>query len=107
MQEELREKRDEVKREEGDNSNLITKVLREFSKSNPSFFTSSHNPIDTQNEINQIDKIFGIMQCTYEHKVSLVVFKLQGEAEYWWKGVKYSKQPSLINLSSYLNFYLT
>lgn len=49
MQEELREKRGEVRGEEEGGVNPITKVLGEFRKPNPSSFVGSHNPVEAQN----------------------------------------------------------
>lgn len=46
MQTELRERRNEVRREEVGSSNPITNVLGEFRKSNPSSFIGSYNLVD-------------------------------------------------------------
>lgn len=59
----MKGKREQDRRENGENGNPITKVLREFRKSNPPSFKGSHDPDIAQVWMNQMEKIFEIMEC--------------------------------------------
>ena len=36
----------------------------------------------------QIEKIFDVLNCPEDQKVSLAAFMLEGEAEHWWRMIK-------------------
>lgn len=74
--------------EETEDADSITRFLGEFRKVNPPSFAGSSNPTVGQKWIKQLEKIFHVMKCTPEQKLTLAIYKLEGEAEYWWEGAK-------------------
>ena len=68
--------------------NHFNGLLNQFRKANPPSFLGEHDPIKAERWVMQLEKIFGVIECTTEQRVSLATYMLEGEAEYWWKGAK-------------------
>ncbi|XP_074358691.1 uncharacterized protein LOC141697998 [Apium graveolens] len=65
--------------------------LGRFVKQKPDSFTASPTPIDAENWIVHLEKIFNELGCDEIQKVRLAVYKLEGGAQRWWRGVKATK----------------
>ena len=62
-------------------NNGINKLLNQFRKANPPSFCGEYDPNVAERWVRQLEKIFGVLECTTEQKVSLATFMLEGEAE--------------------------
>nr|GFD05040.1 zinc finger, CCHC-type, retrotransposon Gag domain protein [Tanacetum cinerariifolium] len=48
-------------------------------------------PVDAENWISHMEKIFDVMGCEDAFKARLVVYKFEGNALAWWKAYKQAK----------------
>ena len=62
--------------------------LERFVKQKPDSFSAAPTPIDAENWIVHLEKIFDALGCDEIQKVRLAVYKLEGDAQRWWRGVK-------------------
>jgi hypothetical protein len=58
--------------------------LRQFLKLKPPAFHGSANPLASEDWQKEVEKIFDVMHCSDEEKVTFAVFMLQGGASDWW-----------------------
>ncbi|KAM0849221.1 hypothetical protein ACQ4PT_053871 [Festuca glaucescens] len=58
--------------------------IRKFLRLNPPAFHGSAKPLEAEDWLTEIEKIFDAMRCPDEEKVSLATFMLQGGAFDWW-----------------------
>ncbi|KAM0828413.1 hypothetical protein ACQ4PT_067575 [Festuca glaucescens] len=59
--------------------------LRQFLKLKQPAFHGSANPLASEDWLKVVEKIFDVMHCTDEEKVTFAVFMLQGGASDWWR----------------------
>ncbi|GJS37668.1 putative reverse transcriptase domain-containing protein [Tanacetum coccineum] len=57
----------------------------------PRSFSSATTPVDAENWIAHIEKIFEVLGCADEFKARLASYKLEGDALNWWKAFKQAK----------------
>ena len=62
--------------------------LERFQKQKPHSFSSAPTPIDAENWIAHLEKIFDVLGCSDNQKVVLATYKLEGDAQRWWKAIK-------------------
>ncbi|KAH0665926.1 hypothetical protein KY285_027132 [Solanum tuberosum] len=70
------------------NGGSMASSVRYFVRMNPSEFLGSHVGEDPQNFINEVKKIFGVMQVTGNGRVELASYQLRDVAHIWftqWK----------------------
>nr|GFA64504.1 putative reverse transcriptase domain-containing protein [Tanacetum cinerariifolium] len=65
--------------------------LERFNKQKPHSFEKATAPVDTENWISHMEKIFDVIGCEDAFKTILVVYKFEGNALAWWKAYKQSK----------------
>nr|GEX30783.1 hypothetical protein [Tanacetum cinerariifolium] len=65
--------------------------LEHFNKQKPRSFKKATTPVDAENWISHIEKIFDVMGCEDEFKTRLAVYKFEGNALAWWKAYKQAK----------------
>ena len=58
--------------------------LRQFMRLKPPAFLGSANPMDADDWLTEIEKIFEARHCPEQEKVTLATFMLQGGAFDWW-----------------------
>ena len=68
-------------RQEGNNG---SRAMADFQKNDPPKFSGGTDPEGAQHWIREMEKIFRVMGCSDEQKVSFTTFKLIDEAELWW-----------------------
>nr|GFA91618.1 hypothetical protein [Tanacetum cinerariifolium]GFC20042.1 hypothetical protein [Tanacetum cinerariifolium] len=56
-----------------------------FNKQKPCSFEKATAPVDAENWISHMEKIFDVMGCEDAFKTRLVVYKFEGNALAWWK----------------------
>ncbi|GJU45836.1 hypothetical protein Tco_1203102 [Tanacetum coccineum] len=57
----------------------------------PRSFEKAVAPVDAENRISHIEKIFNMMDCNDVFKTRLAVYKFEGDALAWWKAYKQAK----------------
>nr|GFC59989.1 zinc finger, CCHC-type, retrotransposon Gag domain protein [Tanacetum cinerariifolium] len=62
-----------------------------FNKQKPHSFEKATAPVDAENWISHIEKIFDVMGCEDAFKTRLAVYKFEGNALAWWKAYKQAK----------------
>ncbi|GJX55443.1 zinc finger, CCHC-type, retrotransposon gag domain protein [Tanacetum coccineum] len=55
-------------------------------------FSSATTPVDAENWVAHIKKIFEVLGCVDEFKARLASYKLEGDALNWWKAFKQAKE---------------
>nr|GEX19036.1 zinc finger, CCHC-type, retrotransposon Gag domain protein [Tanacetum cinerariifolium] len=65
--------------------------LERFNKQKPNSFEKATVPVDAENWISHIEKIFDVMGCEDDFKTRLAVYKFEGNALAWWKAYKQAK----------------
>ncbi|GJT05309.1 putative reverse transcriptase domain-containing protein [Tanacetum coccineum] len=62
--------------------------LERFNKQKPRLFEKAVAPVDAENWISHMEKIFDVMDCNDAFKTRLAVYKFEGDALAWWKAYK-------------------
>ncbi|GKB36098.1 putative reverse transcriptase domain-containing protein [Tanacetum coccineum] len=75
----------------GDQPPTIQTWLERFGKQKPRSFSAVTTPVDAENWIAHIEKIFEVLGCADEFKARLASYKLEGDALNWWKVFKQAK----------------
>ncbi|GKD26880.1 hypothetical protein Tco_1233094, partial [Tanacetum coccineum] len=57
-------------------------LLERFQKQKPNSFSRAPTPIDAENWIDHLEKIFEVLECTKNQQVHLAVYKLEGDARF-------------------------
>ncbi|GJS30598.1 retrotransposon protein, putative, ty3-gypsy subclass [Tanacetum coccineum] len=65
--------------------------LERFNKQKPHSFEKAVAPVDAENWISHMEKIFDVMDCNDAFKTRLAVYKFEGDALAWWKAYKQAK----------------
>nr|GFA60149.1 hypothetical protein [Tanacetum cinerariifolium] len=65
--------------------------LERFNKQKARSFEKATAPVDAENWISHMEKIFDVMGCEDAFKTRLVVYKFEGNALAWWKAYKQAK----------------
>nr|GFC60266.1 hypothetical protein [Tanacetum cinerariifolium] len=69
--------------------------LERFNKQNPHSFEKATAPVDAENWISYMEKIFDVMGYEDAIKTRLAVYKFEGNALAWWKAYKQAKGGDL------------
>nr|GFC53267.1 zinc finger, CCHC-type, retrotransposon Gag domain protein [Tanacetum cinerariifolium] len=62
-----------------------------FNKQKPHSFEKATAPVDAENWISHMEKIFDVMGCEDAFKTRLAMYKLEGNALAWWKAYNKAK----------------
>nr|GEV38640.1 zinc finger, CCHC-type, retrotransposon Gag domain protein [Tanacetum cinerariifolium] len=65
--------------------------LERFNKQKPHSFEKATAPVDAENWISHMEKIFDVIGCEDAFKTRLAVYKFEGNALAWWKAYKQAK----------------
>nr|GEZ68138.1 hypothetical protein [Tanacetum cinerariifolium] len=65
--------------------------LERFQKQKPQTFSSASTPVEAENWIAYIEKIFEDLGCGDRFKARLATYKLEGDAHSWWRAYKQAK----------------
>ena len=60
----------------------------EFHKVNLPSIRGTYDPNAADAWIKEMEKIFSILTCTKEQKISFFAFILKVDAEFWWNGIR-------------------
>lgn len=78
--------------------------MERFVKQKPESFHSAPTPVDAENWIVHLEKIFDALGCDEHQKVRLAVYKLEGDAQRWWRGVKATRGEEFTNTLAWQGF---
>ncbi|GJZ94423.1 putative reverse transcriptase domain-containing protein [Tanacetum coccineum] len=76
----------------GDQPPTIYTWLERFGKQKPRSFSTATTPVDAENWIAHIEKIFEVLGCADEFKARLASYKLEGDALNWSEQQKYERE---------------
>nr|GEU50253.1 putative reverse transcriptase domain-containing protein [Tanacetum cinerariifolium] len=65
--------------------------LERFQKQKTQTFSSASTPVEAENWIAHIEKIFKVLGCGDQFKARLATYKLKGDAHSWWRAYKQTK----------------
>ena len=65
--------------------------LERFSKLKPAVFKTAATPVEAEDWITHMEKLFKVLGVADEFKVRLASFKLEGAAQEWWKSYAEAK----------------
>ncbi|KAJ9536306.1 hypothetical protein OSB04_un000515 [Centaurea solstitialis] len=68
----------------------IHQWLERFHKQKPRTFTSAITPVEAEDWISHLEKIFRVLGCSFRVRVELAAYKLEGDANRWWQAWKQS-----------------
>jgi hypothetical protein len=71
-------------REENSHKDGTPDDLRQFLRLKPPAFHGSANPLEAEDWLTEVEKIFDAIHCPDEKKVTFATFLLQGGAFDWW-----------------------
>ncbi|PWA40504.1 zinc finger, CCHC-type, Retrotransposon gag domain protein [Artemisia annua] len=74
----------------------ISGWLKKFGKQKPRSFSSTNTPVDAENWITYIEKIFEVLDYGDEFMDRLASYKLEGDALNWWKAYKQAKCDAFV-----------
>ncbi|XP_028805211.1 uncharacterized protein LOC114760088 [Neltuma alba] len=78
---------------------IAAQWIIKFDKHNPPTFEGTFDMQIAEDWITQLEKIFNILKCLSERKAQMAIYKLEGEANRWWKNTELVLQANntLIN----------
>ncbi|PWA42838.1 zinc finger, CCHC-type, Retrotransposon gag domain protein [Artemisia annua] len=88
----------------GDAAPTILGCLEKFGKQKPKSFSSTNSPVDAENWIAHIEKIFEVLGCADEFKARLATYKLEADALSWWKSYKQVKGDDFVTTLTWQSF---
>lgn len=65
--------------------NYENNIVNEFRRFHPPTLTEKESPIEIENWIRALEKIFAHLASTDKQKVSCAIFQLIEEADFWWE----------------------
>ncbi|KAJ9541045.1 hypothetical protein OSB04_027551 [Centaurea solstitialis] len=68
----------------------IHQWLERFHKQKPRTFTSAITPVEVEDWISHLEKIFRVLGCSDRVRVELAAYKLEDDANRWWQAWKQS-----------------
>ncbi|PKI61395.1 hypothetical protein CRG98_018203 [Punica granatum] len=75
-----------------------------FRKYGPSSFSGSADPIEAENWISGMERIFSIMEVSDTQHVALATFMLEGDAQYWWEATQRRLDPNSSHVITWAEF---
>ncbi|XP_074323441.1 uncharacterized protein LOC141660359 [Apium graveolens] len=68
-----------------------------FMKQIPNCFKKAKTPMDAEAWIDHMEKIFRVLECSEVEKARFATYRLEGDANTWWKSVVASHAPGYEN----------
>ncbi|KAK2646729.1 hypothetical protein Ddye_021924 [Dipteronia dyeriana] len=60
-------------------------MVEQFRRLHPLSFEGTTNPLDAEEWLRELEKVFTFINCTDDQKVISAVFMLKGDAGHWWE----------------------
>ncbi|XP_074347643.1 uncharacterized protein LOC141686508 [Apium graveolens] len=68
-----------------------------FMKQRPNYFKEAKTPMDVEVWIDHMEKIFRVLECSEVENARFATYRLEGDANTWWKSVVASHAPGYEN----------
>src|ERR1044072_5381258 len=75
-------------RQQREEAQVAAKGLNDFRRHEPPRFVGTADPEKAELWIQELEKIFKVLQTTEESKLGYASYLLIGDAEYWWRGAR-------------------
>ncbi|PKI68249.1 hypothetical protein CRG98_011385 [Punica granatum] len=75
-----------------------------FRKYGPPSFSGSADPIEAENLIAGMERIFSVMEVSDTQRVALATFMLEGDAQYWWEATQRRLDPNSSHVITWVEF---
>ncbi|XP_030520199.2 uncharacterized protein LOC115733708 [Rhodamnia argentea] len=72
----------------GNGGQLMHKMVKQFLDLKPPKFSGVGDPEAATHRIKELEKAFALLRCNEEDKVTLAVYRLQGNAKTWWQATQ-------------------
>ncbi|XP_040996031.1 uncharacterized protein LOC121242204 [Juglans microcarpa x Juglans regia] len=79
-------------------------TFEQFNRTHPPTFDGRGNANAAEDWIQDIEEIFGVLDCTDQQKVKFAAFKLSGEAKRWWNSEKVIREAEGIGVIVWTQF---
>ena len=66
----------------------VTSIDQTMSRHHPRKFDGTGSPMELEDWIREIEKVFEVVKCPRDQKVDQVTFYLSGKADIWWHNHK-------------------
>lgn len=67
-----------------DNTIALKKSFNRFIKFTPKLFSGTLDPLEVEQWIKELEKVFKVIECKEDEKVNFILHILQGDADVWW-----------------------
>ncbi|XP_031280836.1 uncharacterized protein LOC116139300 [Pistacia vera] len=79
------------------------KTIERARKLRATDFEGTRDPTDAYSWMDQLEQVFGMMECTDDQKLRFATFLLKGRAHHWWRSVQLRYgDPTTITWANFL-----
>jgi hypothetical protein len=80
-------------------------ALEKFRKLDPLSFKGSKDPLEVDNWLKELDRLFKAMNVRDGQRVTLAVFMLKGDALEWWESTKRTHEGGVISWQQFVDLF--
>nr|POE84169.1 hypothetical protein CFP56_46130 [Quercus suber] len=83
----------------------LTSALEKFRKLDPLAFKCIEDPVETNNWLKEIERLFRAIEVSDEQRVILAVFVLKGDALEWWESIERTHGREVITWQHFVELF--
>uniref|UniRef100_A0A2N9GSP6 Reverse transcriptase domain-containing protein n=1 Tax=Fagus sylvatica TaxID=28930 RepID=A0A2N9GSP6_FAGSY len=80
-------------------------ALEKFRKLDPPSFKGSKDPLEADNWLKELDRLFKAMNVRDEKRVTLAVFMLKGDALEWWESTERIHEGGVVSWQQFVDLF--
>ncbi|GMY25234.1 Cellular nucleic acid-binding protein [Fagus crenata] len=80
-------------------------ALEKFRKLDPPSFKGSKDPLEADNWLKELDRLFKAMNVRDEQRVTLAVFMLKGDALEWWESTERTHEGGFVSWQQFVDLF--
>jgi hypothetical protein len=80
-------------------------ALEKFRKLDPPSFKGSKDPLEADNWLKELDRLFKVMNVRDEQRVTLAVFMLKGDALEWWESTERTHEGGVVSWQQFVDLF--
>jgi hypothetical protein len=80
-------------------------TLEKFRKLDPPSFKGSKDPLEADNRLKELDRLFKAMNVRDDQRVTLAVFMLKGDALEWWESTERTHEGGVVSWQQFVNLF--
>uniref|UniRef100_A0A2N9GFR5 CCHC-type domain-containing protein n=1 Tax=Fagus sylvatica TaxID=28930 RepID=A0A2N9GFR5_FAGSY len=80
-------------------------ALEKFRKLDPPSFKGSKDPLEADNWLKELDRLFKAMNVRDEQRVTLAVFMLKGDALEWWESTERTHEGGVVSWQQFVDLF--